>query len=128
MNRKQLMAKLKERKVTFRVTEDEYNFLLTKSNNSSEKFKNGKENVSGFIRETLLSETGYRNVFLERQLKDLRYEIRKIGTNINQVVKKINSGYGTQADVPILEKSLEEIKESIDEYERLIKEKWQSPN
>ena len=80
------MAKLKERKVTFRMTEDEYNFLLTKSNNSSENL-NGKENVSGFIRETLLSETGYRNVFLERQLKDLRYEIRKIGTNINQVVK-----------------------------------------
>lgn len=120
------MAKLKERKVTFRVTEDEYNYLIAKANKSSENFKNGKENLSGFIRETLLSETGYRNVFLERQLKDLRYEFRKIGTNINQVVKRINSGYGLHADVPILIKLLEELKTSLDEYERIIKDKWQS--
>ena len=37
-----------------------------------------------------------RPVRLEKELKNLSYQVRKIGVNINQVVAKINAGYGDE--------------------------------
>ena len=51
-----------------------------------------------------------RPVRLEKELKNLSYQVRKIGVNINQVVAKINAGYGNQIDIYNLEKALEQAK------------------
>ena len=47
-----------------------------------------------------------RPVRLEKELKNLSYQVRKIGVNINQVVAKINAGYGNQIDIYNLAKVL----------------------
>ena len=39
--------------------------------------------------------------------------MRKIGVNINQVVAKINAGYGNQIDIYYLEKALEQVKHEM---------------
>lgn len=52
-------------------------------------------------------------VRLEKELKNLSYQVRKIGVNINQVVAKINAGYGNQIDIYNLEKALEQIKHEM---------------
>ena len=39
--------------------------------------------------------------------------MRKIGVNINQVVAKINAGYGNQIDIYNLEKALEQVKHEM---------------
>ena len=49
-------------------------------------------------------------VRLEKELKNLSYQVRKIGVNINQVVAKIN---GNQIDIYNLEKALEQIKHEM---------------
>lgn len=54
-----------------------------------------------------------RPVRLEKELKNLSYQVRKIGVNINQVVAKINAGYGNQIDIYNLEKALEQIKHEM---------------
>ena len=54
-----------------------------------------------------------RPVRLEKELKNLSYQVRKIGVNINQVVAKIHAGYGNQNDIYSLEKALEQVKQEI---------------
>ena len=54
-----------------------------------------------------------RPVRLEKELKNLSYQVRKIGVNINQVVAKINAGYGNQIDIYNLEKALEQVKHEM---------------
>ena len=49
-----------------------------------------------------------RPVRLEKELKNLSYQVRKIGVNINQVVAKINAGYCNQID-----KALEQVKHEM---------------
>ena len=49
----------------------------------------------------------------EKELKNLSYQVRKIGVNINQVVAKINAGYGNQIDIYNLEKALEQVKHEM---------------
>ena len=49
----------------------------------------------------------------KKELKNLSYQVRKIGVNINQVVAKINAGYGNQIDIYNLEKALEQIKHEM---------------
>ena len=59
-----------------------------------------------------------RPVRLEKELKNLSYQVRKIGVNINQVVAKINAGYGNQIDIYDLEKALETktLNEKVEDY------------
>lgn len=86
------------------------------SSSASARFRNGKPNLSRYIREKVLSDTGYADTDLKRQLRDLQYELRKIGTNINQVARKINGGYiGSSED-------LRELKEYLTQIEELFAE------
>lgn len=92
------------------------------------KFKNGKENFSEYIREKLLLETNYKNQMLERQMKNLQYELRKIGTNINQVTRKINGEFGTPKDLEELKYHQKQIEKKFDEFKQEVKHIWQSQN
>ena len=69
--------------------------------------------MSAYIRNLVLSQSGGADVRIDKELSHLNYEIRKIGVNINQVVAKINAGYGNQIDIYNLEKALEQVKHEM---------------
>lgn len=105
--------------IQVRFRQSEYEYLKRRSEMKDASGRDYKS-FSEFVREILLSENGYHSPFLKYQLADLRYEIHKIGVNINQVTKKINAGFGTQNDLAVLEKSLAELKEKFIEYEEKV--------
>lgn len=118
------MSKSRNRKFTFRLTDEEYEFLLDCSKQSDVSGKN-YETLSDFIRESSLERSGYHSRIIKEQLCDLKYEIHKIGINVNQVTKKINSGLGTYKDVEYLECSLAGIENHLKTYEERLQTLWQ---
>lgn len=109
----------KDKRLNIRVTTEEFNFL-------KEKFAESKcKNFSTFIREKILDITGYHSATLALQLYHLRWEINKIGTNINQATRKINStGISSQEDIEELLSKQEKINELMNRYEKLVLETW----
>lgn len=101
--------------IPVRFRQSEYEFLKLQSTLADESGRKYKS-FSEFVRETLLANHQYNTPFVKMQLADLRYEIHKIGVNINQATKKMNSGYGSQRDVEILKCSLKSIEEILTEY------------
>lgn len=81
------MGKSRDRKFTFRLTQEEYEFLLESSKQTDISEENYKT-LSDFIRESVLEKNGYHSRAIKKQLYDLKYEIHKIGVNVNQVTKK----------------------------------------
>ena len=74
--------------------------------------KGEKANTSAYIRKCIFLQDD-DPVSLKKELKTLSYQVRKIGVNINQVVAKINAGYGNQIDIYNLEKALEQVKHEM---------------
>ncbi|WP_331487244.1 plasmid mobilization relaxosome protein MobC [Anaerobutyricum hallii] len=105
---------MRKRRIDIRLSEKEYQLLLSKAGNDLEtKTKKGdKANTSAYIRKCIFLQED-RPVRLEKELKNLSYQVRKIGVNINQVVAKINAGYGNQIDIYDLEKALEQVKHEM---------------
>lgn len=101
---------------TIRFSEKEYQQLEKKiKENDDWKFKYGKEgrvNVSAYIRDVLFRRE-LEEIRYCRELKNLTYQIRKIGVNINQVAAKINSGYKNQDSVFYLQKNLSQVEEEV---------------
>lgn len=113
--------------ISIRFTEKELEHLKKCSGSFKKaKFQNGRDNFSEYLREKLLKESDYRNKVLEQQLADLRYEIRKIGTNINQVTKKINSGFGTSNDLKEIVLCMEETQQIFEKFREEVEHAWQS--
>lgn len=115
-------------KVRIRLTPEELEHLKKCSSSFTEgRFQNGGENFSAYLREKLLKESSYKNVQLERQLGNLRYELRKIGVNVNQIARKINSGFGTPGDLTELRQHMDHIEHAISRLEMEVKQAWRSP-
>lgn len=115
-------------KIRVRLTPDELEHLKKCSGSFSIlRFKNGKENFSAYLRELMLSESKYKNQLLEERIKGLQYEIRKVGTNINQVTKKINSNFGTASDITELKALLNSIEQKLDRFTEET-DIWRSQN
>lgn len=76
MNRKRKIQKI------FCVDENENELIRRKME------KANKENFGSFAREILL--TGEINLINFDEIKKLRYELNRIGNNINQIVKRAN--------------------------------------
>lgn len=108
--------------VGVRLTKQEYQFLSEKATQDSETlYRNGKKNLSGYIRKCALEESGKTKISLIRELKKMSYQIRKIGVNINQVAKKINAGYGYSD--PMI--AVEELKKELEQIESQFTELFQ---
>lgn len=112
--------------IKVRLTPEERECLKEASRLFFQEQPKSRENFSEYVREKLLMESGFRNKKLEQLLLANRYELRKIGTNINQVTKKINSGFGTRRDLAILQKELDEIQGQMEALEEEIIKLWQS--
>lgn len=107
------------RYVPVRMTEEEYTRLLKLS-----KEKNYKT-LSEFIRDTLMEHNGIRSRALSKQMYDLEWQINKIGTNINQATKKINSGFGSHQDIKELLANQQRLNFLMQEYIDGVNETWQ---
>lgn len=112
-------------KKTIRFKEEEYEFLEKKMTSLDASGRNYK-NFSQFARECLLSNNGYHSTMIKHQLADIRFEIHKIGVNVNQIAKKVNGGFGTHTDIKELKDSLEKIETAFEEYEDKVAKIWQS--
>lgn len=115
-------------RIRIRVTPEELEHLKECSGSSSIVFKNGRENFSGYLRQKLLLETNHKNRQLEQQMKELRYELRKIGTNVNQIAKKVNGGFGTPNDLVELKNHMERMEKIMNEFQEEVERIWQSPS
>lgn len=102
---------------TIRFTEEERRRLEEKIKENDEwKFKygtkEGRVNIAAYIRDALFRKER-DEIKYYRELKNLTYQIRKIGVNINQVAAKINSGHRNQDSVFYLQKSLSQVEEEV---------------
>lgn len=108
--------------VMIRLSKKEYDFLSCRADQDQEThYKNGKRNLSGYIRKTVLERSGYRKSN-RQELKNLNFQIRKIGVNINQAAKKINSGYYDRKICEDLQNSLEELNRHFQELQERMEE------
>ncbi|MFR4360455.1 plasmid mobilization protein [Anaerobutyricum hallii] len=114
---------MRKRRIDIRLTEKEYELLQHRAANDSEtKTKKGsKANTSAYIRKCIFSQE-HDSVSLKKELKNLSYQVRKIGVNINQVVAKINAGYGNQIDIYNLEKALSQIESEVESLNKKVKD------
>lgn len=121
--------KLRTEKIRIRLTIEELEYLKQcMKEDDGAKFHNGKENLSGYVRDRLLSNIGYRNKALEKQNENLNYELRKIGVNVNQIARKINAGFGSRQDITDLFSYLNIIEQMLEDYQKKVSELWESPS
>lgn len=102
---------------TIRFTEKERKILEEKIKENDEwKFKygtkEGRVNIAAYVRDSLFRKER-EEIRYYRELKNLTYQIRKIGVNINQVAAKINSGHRNQDSVFYLQKNLLQVEEEV---------------
>lgn len=100
----------RDREIGLKLTQDEYEHISRMAENDTDtRWKSGKKNLSAYIRKCLLQSTGYRrDGQIKKELDRLTYQIRKIGVNVNQATKKINSNF---YDIEITERLHDELKE-----------------
>lgn len=117
----------RENRVTLRFNEKEYAYLQEQSRAyPTAKFRNGRDNFSEYLRRCVLRSAGYRNEELEQELRQLNYELRKIGTNVNQIAHKINGGFGSPSDLKVLMEYLSDIKREMKEAREEARKLWRS--
>lgn len=92
-----ISGKNKTRRIYIRVTEKDYEKILQKAD--------GK--LSAFCRSCILAEINPLQE--EKYWKELLYQIRKIGVNINQVAARINAGHLFLNDEKRLQDEMEKI-------------------
>ena len=107
------------RYVGVRFQEEEYEIIEKKARERKCK------SVSEFVRESILENNGVLSKSMKMQLYDLQWEINKIGTNINQATKRINSGLGTSFDVKDLLANQQKLNLLLQEYIDGVNETWQ---
>lgn len=111
---------------TIRFTEKERKLLEQRiQENDGWRFKygtkEGRVNIAAYIRDTLFRKE-MEEVRYYQELKNLTYQIRKIGVNINQVTAKINSGYRNYDSVFYLQKNLSQVEEAVEQLIKKLEE------
>ena len=94
----------KNKKISFRITEEQYEKLVKDAKTAG--IRNG--NVSEYIRRQV-EEGGLEDLKRREHIKEIQYQIRKIGVNINQIVRRNNSRLYFKSDKEELIKDLKEI-------------------
>lgn len=91
--------------------------------------KTQEKNVSAYIRKCIFDRSD-NPVAIRKELRDLSYQVRKIGVNINQVVTKVNAGYAVPVDIDNLVIYLKKVEEAFLRLEKNLKEQkaWLSQN
>lgn len=96
-----------------RLTESEYQFFIKKVGDSS-----NPDNMSEYIRNCIFSDELLRSMAVARELKNLNYQIRKIGVLINQIAAGVNAGVVFRGDAELIAGKLEEVHEMLKEFHK----------
>ena len=81
--------------------------------------------MSAYLRKIVLQRVGYQtDEKFQRELKELVYQIRKIGVNINQATKQLNTEYRTMEAANRLEESMELVKIQLHEIRQELKKQY----
>lgn len=114
----------RDRRFYIRLTQDEYRQLEKLAENDKETHsKNKKKNMSAFIRKQIFSGSSMEQG-LQKKLRDVEYQVRKIGVNINQVAAKANSSYVSGKDIDALLAALHSVEIEFLEMIRKIEETY----
>lgn len=107
----------REQFVGLKLTQDEYSCIVKKAQEDrSTCWKSGKENLSAYIRKCVLSASGYeKEIRIKKEVDALTYQVRKIGVNINQAVKRINADFYSIETTEALQESLDKVNRSLTE-------------
>ena len=111
--------------IKVRVTDKELKRIQELAENDiTIRMNSGKVNLSAYIRKKIFGSIGTTKD-MRRELKELQFQVRKIGVNINQAVKRINAGYTFGSDETLLLKQLrsvehqqQQLQQSIESYSR----------
>ncbi|WP_270458584.1 plasmid mobilization protein [Faecalimonas umbilicata] len=116
----------KEFILSLRVSKEEYDFLLAEAEKDLTTNKRiGGKNLSAYLRKIVLQRIGYQtDEKLQRELKELVYQIRKIGVNINQATKQLNTAYRTMEAADRLEESMELVNIQLHEIRQELKKQY----
>lgn len=102
-----------EIEIRFRIKEKEKTFL------EEQIKKTGNKSLTNEIRYRLINSIYKNKYFLPIELKyfqDLIYQLRKIGSNINQISTKLNSNKDfNNSDISIIKNSIDELNKKINE-------------
>lgn len=117
------MKENRSQEVIFRLTEKEYAVVLEMAgaDPDAKNRKGGKTNLSKYLRKCILAPID-DSINREKEIKELRFQVRKIGVNINQTVKRINSGYLQMNDTGSLLQNLKRVEELFEDLLELLKE------
>lgn len=96
-----------------RLTESEYQHFLSKVEGSC-----NPDNMSEYIRNCIFSDELLRSMAVARELKNLNYQIRKIGVLINQIAAGVNAGIVLRGDAELIARKLEEIHKMLEVFHR----------
>ncbi len=109
--------------VGVRFDEQELDFLKKRALQEKKYcFRNGSANLPGYIRSCILEQSGWKRETYAKEVKELTYQIRKVGVNINQVTAKINSGYRERDDVRILQENQNQIEQRLKDLLKKLEE------
>lgn len=101
--------------VKARLTEEEYERFLGKVKESY-----NPKNQSDYIRNCIFSDELQHSAAVARELKNLNYQIRKIGVLINQIAAGVNSGIVYRGDAKLVVSKLGEVERLLEGFpERL---------
>lgn len=106
---------MKNFRLNCRVSEEEWNKVL-------EKAEEENISVSGYIRKLLFREpiAGVTEQDVNKLIRDLTYQIRKIGVNINQLAKAANGRYFRGEDKEFLFREQERLSMLFEQYLEMI--------
>lgn len=111
---KQFMEKeafrLRDRQINFRVTDYEYQVIRERMEAS------GAATLKDYLLQAAIN--GYLIKVDYSDMKDLAYEINRIGNNINQIAHKINS------ENVIYKNDIEEVQDKIDLIWKMLRAKF----
>lgn len=99
--------RIRDKQINFRVTEYEYEEIKKQMEAS------GKMTFREYLLDMALN--GYVIKVDYGELKDLAYEINKIGTNINQIAHKVNS------ESQVYKTDIEELQADVDLIWRMVR-------
>lgn len=101
--------------VKARLTANEYQIFLKKVKGSDRP-----DNMSEYIRACIFSDDLKHSIAVTRELKNLNYQIRKIGVLINQIAASANRGVMFRGDAELVLKKLQEVEELVKTFEARI--------
>lgn len=114
-----------------RFTQEEYQEIvrLAEQDTGTKRKKTQEKNVSAYIRKCIFDRSD-NPASIKKELRDLSYQVRKIGVNINQVVTKVNAGYAVPVDIDTLVFYMKKVEGEFQHLEKNLEGRgiWPSQN